>query len=66
MFGFGLFTLKSMNLTRAITIRLRRPGVPTAVIRRAGPEVAQADSGTSMGLIQALRAYSSPVKVTTR
>jgi len=66
MFGFGLFTLKSMNLTRAITIRLHRPGVRTVGQRVKGPEISQADTGTPVGPIQLLRVYSSTIRATIR
>jgi len=66
MFGFGIFTLKSMNLTRAITIRLRRPVGPPVVLRATGPDMAQADSGTSIGLSHSLRANPFAIRATTR
>jgi hypothetical protein len=39
MLGFGLFTLKSMNLTRNIRIRPRRPSFNqgTKVVRNIAP-----------------------------
>jgi hypothetical protein len=66
MLGFGIFTLKSMNLTRSISTRLRRPVGQPGVLRRVGPDIAQADAGMSMGLIQSLRVYPSTIVVTTR
>ena len=66
MFGFGLFTLKSMNLTRAITIRLRRPGGRPSGLRVTGSDLAQAVPYATMGLIQSLRAYPSTIRATTR
>ena len=66
MFGFGIFTLKSMNLTRAITLRLRRPGGQPAGLRGVRPDIVQAVPGQSMGFIQSLRAYPSAIGVQTR
>jgi cellulose synthase/poly-beta-1,6-N-acetylglucosamine synthase-like glycosyltransferase len=64
MLGFGIFTLKSMNLTRAITIRVRRPGGQSAWVRGTGPT--QAFTDMSVSLVQSLRAYPSTIKITTR
>ena len=66
MFGFGIFTLKSMNLTRAITIRLRRPGGQPVGIRGTGPDVALVDPSTSIGLNQSLRANPFTIRAMTR
>ena len=66
MFGFGLFTLKSMNLTRAISIRLRRPSGQPGGFRGTNPEIARAASGTALNLIQSIRAYPSTIRVATR
>ena len=59
MFGFGLFTLKSMNLTRPFTRRLNRsPGQPRGILR-SRPEVRLADSGESLFVLQSAKAYTS-------
>jgi cellulose synthase/poly-beta-1,6-N-acetylglucosamine synthase-like glycosyltransferase len=66
MFGFGLFTLKSMNLTRYFTSRLHRPVVKTGAIRSVRPEIAQAATGSSLGFLQFVRAYPATVRATMR
>jgi len=56
MFGFGLFTLKSMNLTRHLRFRQRQPGFyPTA---RSGGVV----TGRSDPLIRMFHLYSRSIR----
>jgi hypothetical protein len=66
MFGFGLFTLKSMNLTRAIARRLNRPSMNPPALRGSGPDVRLAESGGSLAVLHSLGAYTSTIRAAIR
>jgi len=61
MLGFGVFTLKSMNLTRAITRRLNRPAGQPRGLRGSGPEM-RFVSAASLYPLQIVRVYTSTVR----
>ena len=65
MFGFGLFTLKSMNLTRAFTRRLNGPSGQPRGARAPGPEMRLAVPDASLAL-QSVRAYFWTSRATIR
>jgi hypothetical protein len=65
MFGFGLFTLKSMNLTRAFTRRLNGPSGQPRGARAPGPEMRFAVPDASLAL-QSVRAYIWTSRATIR
>ena len=66
MAGFGIFTLKSMNLTRYVTGRWRRPrGQPRGALG-ATPGVELASSSASSSLLQIIKAYPATVRATLR
>jgi len=66
MFGFGIFTLKSMNLTRYLTSWARRPVGQPRVSRGLTPDIAQVDLIASLGLRQFVNIYPSTVRATVR
>ena len=65
MFGFGIFTLKSMNLTRAFARRLSRPAGQPRGFRGSGPELRAADPGAPLDA-QSVKAYTSNLRVLVR
>ena len=66
MFGFGIFTLKSMNLTRYFTGRLRRPAGQRMRLPFSGPEMTQSLDSYSLGLLESFKVYPSKVRATMR
>jgi len=59
MFGFGLFTLKSMNLTRHIPLRLRRTSIQA---KGTGIAVVQSQTTFAMAAAIVLAVSSDPVR----
>ena len=66
MLGFGIFTLKSMNLTRYFTTRAQRPAETPRGLRGVGPEISQAQIAASLGHLQFVVPYPSTLGSTMR
>jgi len=66
MLGFGIFTLKSMNLTRYITARFHRPTGQMDGIRSSSLEAAETETTYPPGLVQIVKALPATVRATMR
>ena len=66
MLGFGIFTLKSMNLTRYITARVRRPTGQVGSVRSTSVETTETDPRSPPGIVQIVRALPATVRATMR
>ena len=65
MLGFGIFTLKSMNLTRYLAGRWRRPSAGASAPPKM-PRLSASDPVRAYGFLDSVLTYSSVIRTTPR